>query len=141
MRIACSRRNCPATLNMPGASAGGGFRGSGDYEQGAARPERTHPKPSFPQHILCNNNSWARSNGRFRDRQRHPIKCRRHMRRQLATQRLVVEIGVEIGEDRASRLDALNPAQRVVDGKVTWMWGVAKRVEDPNVECIQRVQA
>jgi len=54
---------------------------------------------------------------------------------QLAAEHVVIEIGVEIGKDRAPRLDALDPAQRVTDREMTWMRGVAKGVEDPDVEC------
>jgi hypothetical protein len=57
------------------------------------------------------------------------------MDRKLAPEHVVIEISVEIGKNCAPRFDALDPAQRVTDGKMAWMWGVAKGVDDPDVEC------
>ena len=59
------------------------------------------------------------------------------MRRQLAAQYLVIEIGVHVGQDGAARLDALDPCQRVVEREMAWMRPVAQRVDDPEIETCQ----
>jgi hypothetical protein len=40
------------------------------------------------------------------------------MGRQLAAQLVVVEIGVEVGEDRAARLDPRDPRERILDTRI-----------------------
>ena len=49
------------------------------------------------------------------ERQGHAIERRRHMPRQLALQHVIVEVGVQIGQDRAARLHSVDPAERVID--------------------------
>ena len=54
------------------------------------------------------------------------------MGRQLAAQLVVVEIGVEVGEDRAAGLDPRDPHERILDTEMAGMGPVAQRVHDPN---------
>jgi hypothetical protein len=49
----------------------------------------------------------------FRDLDRHPVERRLHIRRQLLAQNLIIEIGMQIAEDGAVRLDPFYPAERV----------------------------
>ena len=67
--------------------------------------------------------------------QRHAVESRGYMRGQPAAQHIVIEIGMQIGEDRAVRLHSLDPAQRIVDGEMAWMRRIAERIDDPDVEC------
>ena len=60
------------------------------------------------------------------------------MRRQLRAQRLVVEIGMQVGQDRALGLDALDPGERLGQAEMARMRRVAQRVDDPDVEPGQR---
>ena len=46
----------------------------------------------------------------FRNGECDPIESRLHVRRQLLAQRLVIEIGVQVGQDGAARLQPLDPA-------------------------------
>jgi len=60
------------------------------------------------------------------------------MRRQADTQRLVIEVGVHVGEDRARRLDPPDPVQRVRDAEMARMRHMAQRIDDPEVESGER---
>ena len=51
------------------------------------------------------------------------------MDRQFAAQHLVVEIGVQIGQDGAARLEPFDPAERIRQRQVTGMRPVAQRVD------------
>ncbi len=50
---------------------------------------------------------------------------------QLAPERLVIEIGMKIGENGAWRFHARDPFERLRQMGVTGMFGVAQRVDDP----------
>src|SRR5262245_4111341 len=55
-----------------------------------------------------------------------------HVGRQLAAQLFVIEIGMEIGQDRAAGLDPRDPRERVLDTEMARMRPVAQRVHDPD---------
>src|SRR5262249_42491117 len=46
---------------------------------------------------------------------------------------VVIEIGVEIGQDRAAGLDPRDPRERVVDTEMARMWPGAQRGDDPDL--------
>src|SRR5579864_5856197 len=48
---------------------------------------------------------------------------------------------MQIGQDGAARFEAFDPAERVRERKVTRMRRVAQRVDDPDVEIGQGVEA
>src|SRR5262249_3686504 len=56
-----------------------------------------------------------------------------HVGRQLAAQLFVIEIGMEIGQDRAAGLDPRDPRERVLDTEMARMRPVAQRVHDPDL--------
>ena len=60
------------------------------------------------------------------------------MGRQPAAQFLVVEVGVQVGQDRPPGLEPLDPGQRLVDAEMARMRRVAQRVDDPDIEARQR---
>src|SRR6266540_5896439 len=45
---------------------------------------------------------------------------------------------MHVGDDGALRLEALDPAKRVVDTEMAGVAGIAKPVDDPEVEVFQR---
>src|SRR5438874_11747446 len=64
----------------------------------------------------------------------HAVVSRLDMRRQLALELVVVEIRMQVGEDRAARLDVLDPGERVLDTEMARLRPVAQRIHDPDVE-------
>ena len=56
------------------------------------------------------------------------------MRRHRLAHGLVIEIGVQVGQDRAPRLQPLDPGERVVEREMARVRPVAQRVHDPDVE-------
>src|SRR5260370_29519083 len=69
----------------------------------------------------------------------HTIIPRLDIGRQLGAQFGVVEIAGHIGEDRALRADAVDPSQRQVEVKMTRMWPVPERVDDPQLDAGERL--
>ena len=59
----------------------------------------------------------------------------------LAAQHLVIEIGVQIGQDGAARLEPLDPGERVVEREMARVRPVAQRIDDPDVEAGERRDA
>src|SRR5262245_28364875 len=78
---------------------------------------------------FCDRASRMPGGGHF---DREPIEGRLHVRRELRPQLVVVEIGMEIGQDRAPGLDPFDPAQRIVDTEMAGMRAVAQRIHDPD---------
>src|SRR5258708_29357220 len=69
----------------------------------------------------------------------HTIIPRLDIGRQLGAQFGVVEIAVHVGEDRALRADAVDPSERRVEVKMTRMWPVPERVDDPQLDAGERL--
>jgi hypothetical protein len=63
------------------------------------------------------------------------------MRRQARFQRLEIKIAVQIGEDRALRLQPFDPGQRLADAEMAGMRTVAQRIDDPQIEAFERLDA
>src|SRR5260370_42358562 len=66
-----------------------------------------------------------------------PIIGRLDIGRQPAAQFVVIEIGMQVGENRAPRRDALDPVERLGDGEMTRMRLVAPRIGEPQNEARQ----
>src|SRR5215208_341808 len=62
------------------------------------------------------------------------IESRLHVNRQAAAQFLVIELGMQIGQDRAPRLQPLDPGQRFRHAEMARMRLVTQCVNDPDVE-------
>ena len=69
------------------------------------------------------------------------VECRFYMRRQLGAQVVVIEVGMQVGQDRSGGFDPPNPCQRVVDTEVAWVWPVTERIHDPDFGAGQRRNA
>ena len=69
----------------------------------------------------------------------HAVVCRFDMRRQLRTKRLVVEIDVHVRQDCAFRFQPFDPVQRFGEREMTRMRPVAQRIDDPDIEILERV--
>src|SRR5262249_56279327 len=85
--------------------------------------------------------SWNRASVRAHQLEHQAIEGRLHVGRQPRLELLVVEIGVQVGQDRPARLDPLDPAERVGDAEMARMRAVAQRVHDPDLESLQRRDA
>src|SRR5260370_10481460 len=70
--------------------------------------------------------------GPRRQADRHAVIGRLDVPRKLAAERLVVHVGMQVGQDGALRPDALDPCQRVVDREMTRMRRIAHGAEDPD---------
>jgi hypothetical protein len=70
--------------------------------------------------------------------ERQAVERRLHVRRQVPAQELVIEIGMQVGQDRSARLDTLDPGQRLVDTEVARVRPIAQRIDDPQLEASQR---
>ena len=70
-----------------------------------------------------------------------PVIGRFDMRRQARFQRLEVEVAVQIGEDRALRLQPFDPGQRLADAEMAGMRTIAQRIDDPQIEAFERLDA
>ena len=68
------------------------------------------------------------------DDDRHAVIGDRDVGRQARAERVVVEVGVQIGEDRLRRRHAGDPAEGVANREVARMRRVAQRVDDPEVQ-------
>jgi len=55
----------------------------------------------------------------------HSVISRRHMRRQLRAQGLVIEIRMQVGEDRATRTHRLDPRQSLVEAEMGRVGAIA----------------
>src|ERR1700728_1811977 len=64
----------------------------------------------------------------------HAVEAGLDMGWQFLAQNVVVEIGVQVGENGARRLEPVDPAERVGEGEMTRMRPVAQRVDDPDFE-------
>src|ERR1700693_4813867 len=71
----------------------------------------------------------------------HAVIGRLDVVRKLAAQNLVVDVGMQVGQDGALGPDALDPRQRILDGEMTRMRRIAQRVEDPDFEVAQHRHA
>src|SRR5580700_828453 len=76
--------------------------------------------------------------GAFCNSNRHPVVGRLNIGRQLRIELLVIEIGVQIGQDGAPRLEAADPLQCIVEREMARVRPIAQRVDDPDVEAGQR---
>ena len=56
---------------------------------------------------------------------------------ELCPQPIKVEVGMEVREDCACRLDALYPAERILYAEMAGMWAVAQSVNYPDIEPLQ----
>src|SRR5579862_8013272 len=63
------------------------------------------------------------------------------MGRQSGAKLFVIEVGVQIGEDRAPWRDPLDPCQRLADREMSRMRRVAQRIDDPQIEPRERRNA
>src|SRR6266516_1871250 len=54
------------------------------------------------------------------------------MRRQLAAQLVIIEIGMQIGQDRTGGFDAGDPTERVIDAEMARVRPIAQRVHNPD---------
>src|ERR1700676_2994765 len=61
----------------------------------------------------------------------HPVERRNDMDRQSAAQHLVIEVGVQIGQDGAPGFYAFDPAKRVLERKVTRVRPIAQAIAIP----------
>src|SRR5262249_13451618 len=75
------------------------------------------------------------------DLELHAVEGGLDVWRKAAAERLVIKVGVEIGQDRAPRAQALDPGQRLVDGKMARMRTLAERIDDPYVQALQQRNA
>ena len=60
------------------------------------------------------------------------------MRWEFSAQTVVVEVDMEMGEDRTLRLQSFDPFKRLLDAKMTRMRNAAQRIHDPHVEALER---
>src|SRR5262245_49956301 len=72
---------------------------------------------------------------------RHVIERRLDMRGQLGAKRIVVEVAVQIGQDRPARLDARDQGKRLLDVEMARMRLVAQRIHDPDLDAGERLDA
>src|SRR5262249_39206878 len=63
------------------------------------------------------------------------------MRRQPPAQLVIVEVRMQIGQDRPPRLERLDQLERLVDAEVRRMRLVAERVDDPDIKVGERREA
>src|ERR1700691_508016 len=68
----------------------------------------------------------------------HPVISRRHMRRQPRAQGFVIEIGMQVGEDRAPRTYDLDPRQGLVEAEMGGVSAIAQGVDDPHVQASEK---
>src|SRR5262245_45649053 len=69
------------------------------------------------------------------------VRGRLDMWRQPTAQLVIVEVRMQIGQDRPPRLECLDKLERLVDAEVRRMWLVAERVNDPDIEVGERREA
>src|SRR2546423_10935228 len=81
----------------------------------------------------------ARSSLGLRQPDLHAVVGRLDVVRKLGADGLVVDIGMQVGQDRAFRSDPLDPPQRVGDREMTGMRRIAQRVENPDLEIAQHL--
>src|SRR6202049_1720134 len=81
------------------------------------------------------------SQGLRRQADLHAVIGRLDVVRKLAAQNLVVDVGMQVGQDGALRPDALDPGQRILDGEMTRMRRIAQRVKNPDFEVTQHRHA
>src|ERR1700688_2700346 len=74
------------------------------------------------------------SQGFSRHADLHAVIGRLDVVRKLAAQDLVVDVGMQVGQGGALRPDAVDPDQRILDGKMTGMRRIAQRIENPDFE-------
>ncbi len=90
--------------------------------------------------------SWLRKRLRCGAAERHssiriPSKAGVTLRRQHRFERVIVEIDMKVGQHRPARLHPLDPFQRLSDREMRAVALMAQRVDDPQVEPLQIVQA
>src|SRR3984957_11659621 len=68
----------------------------------------------------------------------HSVISRRHMRRQLRAQGLVIEIGMQVREDRSPRTLRLDPRQRLRETEMRGVGAIAQGVDDPDVQVFEK---
>ena len=76
---------------------------------------------------------------------RSRLRCRRRPARHWAAAGarsvVVVEVGVQVGQDRAPRLEPLDPAQRLGQAEMAGVRPVAQRIDHPDIEAVERRDA
>lgn len=82
--------------------------------------------------------SWR---NRLSDRDFQTIIGRDDVLRQFAHQDRVIEIRVHVGQHRAARLQARDPVQRLAQREMRGMRRAAQRIDDPDIEVLQKRQA
>src|SRR5512139_1105775 len=74
-------------------------------------------------------------------RERHPVIGRLYTRRQFSTQRRVVHVGVQVGQDRTFRFDPCDPLERLVQIEMARVRLSAKCINDPDLKACERGNA
>jgi hypothetical protein len=67
------------------------------------------------------------------------IVSRLHTRRQLVTQRGIVEFDVEMGEDGSLRLQQVDPFEGLIDTEMADVRVIPESVDDPDIEALKQV--
>jgi len=134
----------------------------------AAKPSVMLPAPDYSpaassirirdimEHFLCSK-TWQQpfekkdnlpheaafaSRGRgIRHKELEPIEGWLDMGRQLTAQLGIIEIGVQIGQNRAAGFDPCDPGERIVDAEVARVRPVAQRIHDPDLDTGKRRDA
>src|ERR1700760_2290036 len=70
--------------------------------------------------------------------QPHPVIAGHDVIGQALPDHLVVEIGMHVGDDRAPRLEALDPGQRVAQAEMARMGRVTQAIDDPQIELLEQ---
>ena len=71
----------------------------------------------------------------------HPVISRRHIRRQLRAQRLIIEVGVQVGQDGVARTHLFDPLQGVVEAEMGGVRTIAQSVDDPHIQAFEEGKA
>src|SRR5262249_36276376 len=69
--------------------------------------------------------------------ERHTVVTRLDTRWQLGAKRRVIHVGVQIGQDRALRLDLSDPFQRLVEMEMARVRRSPQRVDDPDLQAYE----
>ena len=68
----------------------------------------------------------------------HAVVGRFDALRQVAGKGRVIEFARHVRQDRALRLQAFNPGQRLLDAEMALVPRVAQRIDDPNVKTFEQ---
>src|SRR6266536_2214009 len=72
---------------------------------------------------------------------RHAVIGRLDIRRQAALELGIIEVRMQVGENRPPRPDPLDPGERLLDAEMARMRPVAQGVDDPEIETGERGDA